>query len=157
MRSQRGLAALELALLSPFFFLVLFGITEVARMSFIWNTLDAVTQRAARAAIVCPPNHRMIKHVAQFGKSATDESAVLIKGFENVNIHLEYLDSNFNTTGGTFPVSFVRVSIVDFEHQLLIPFFGQTISAPPFTTTLPAESMGYNPSTGDRRCFGSKI
>lgn len=157
MRSQSGLAALELALLSPFFFLVLFGIIEVARMSFIWNTLDSVTQRAARAAIVCPPNHGMIKHVALFGKSGTYESAVIIKGFKNENIRLEYLDSSFNTTGGLFPITFVRASIVDFEHQLLIPFFGKTLSAPPFTTTLPAESMGYNPSTGDRRCFGSKI
>ena len=155
MQRQRGLAALELALLTPFFFMVLFGIVELARMSYVWNTLDSVTQRAARIAVVCPPNHSMIQQVALFGKSDGSKESISLPGFEENNIRIEYLNEDFNTTNGTFPIAFVRVSIVNFEHELLIPLLGKTLQAPAFATTLPAESLGYDPGTGGRRCFGS--
>ncbi len=157
MSRQKGFAAIELALLTPFFFMVLFGVVEIARMAYVWNTLDAITQRAVRAAVVCPPNHNMIRHVALFGKSNDTNSAVSVRGFTPENVNLEYLDENFNPTGGTFPIAFVRASITNFEHELLIPLLGQTVQSPSFAATLPSESMGYDPTTGGRRCFGTAI
>lgn len=157
MKSQRGLATVELALLSPFFFLVLFGIVEVARMSFVWGTLDSVTQRTARIAAVCPPNHGLIKHVALFGDSGNMDSAVSIRGFSPENIKLEYLDKSYNSTNGSFPIAFVRASITNFNHELLIPMFNKTLSAPEFETTIPAESLGYEPGSSVRKCFGTAV
>ncbi len=155
MYRQQGLAAIELALLTPFFFMMLFAVVEIARMTYVWNTLDAITQRTTRAAVVCPPNHNMIRKIALFGKNNNEDTPTPIRGFLPAHIHLEYLDADFNSTGGTFPISFVRASIINFEHELLIPLLGTNLQAPSFATTLPAESLGYNPSTGGRQCFGT--
>lgn len=47
---QRGAAALEFALLAIVFFTLVFGVIEVARVMFVYNTLQEVTRRAASAA-----------------------------------------------------------------------------------------------------------
>lgn len=49
-RRQRGTAAVEFALLASLFFLVVFGIIEVARMLYVYGTLQEVTRRAASSA-----------------------------------------------------------------------------------------------------------
>jgi hypothetical protein len=51
-RRQRGAAIVELALALPLFLLVVFGTMEMARMMYLWNTLQEVSRRAARAAAV---------------------------------------------------------------------------------------------------------
>lgn len=52
MRRQRGVAAVEFALVVGLFFLFLFAMLEVARALYLWNTVQEVTRRAARAAAV---------------------------------------------------------------------------------------------------------
>jgi hypothetical protein len=47
---ERGVAAVEFALVSMVFFLFFFGILEVARAMYICNTLQEVTRRAAATA-----------------------------------------------------------------------------------------------------------
>lgn len=47
--------AVEFALLSVLIFTVLFGIIEVARVLYMWNTLQEVTRRAARSAAMTDP------------------------------------------------------------------------------------------------------
>jgi len=47
---QRGVAAVEFALVAKIFFLLLFGIVELARALYICNTLQEVTRRAAALA-----------------------------------------------------------------------------------------------------------
>jgi hypothetical protein len=49
-RRQCGTAAVEFALLAALFFLILFGIMEVARMLYVYGTLQEVTRRAASSA-----------------------------------------------------------------------------------------------------------
>lgn len=49
-RTQRGTAAVEFALLAWIFFTILFGIIEVARMLYVYGTLQEVTRRAASSA-----------------------------------------------------------------------------------------------------------
>jgi hypothetical protein len=51
-RSQRGAATVEFALLAIVFFMVLLGIMEFGRIMYIWNTAEEVTRRAAREAVV---------------------------------------------------------------------------------------------------------
>lgn len=47
---QKGVAAVEFALLASVFFLLLFGILEIARALYLINTLQEVTRRAAAMA-----------------------------------------------------------------------------------------------------------
>jgi hypothetical protein len=47
---QRGIAAVEFALVSLLFFLVVFAIIEFARIMYMYNTLADVTRTAARSA-----------------------------------------------------------------------------------------------------------
>ena len=49
---QRGVGAVEFALIAIPFFLILFGVMEFARLLFIWNTVQEVTRNAARLAVV---------------------------------------------------------------------------------------------------------
>ena len=52
LRAQRGVAAVEFALIAVVFFMVLLGIMEFGRIMYIWNTAQEVTRRAAREAVV---------------------------------------------------------------------------------------------------------
>lgn len=47
---QRGIAAVEFALLAIVFFTIVFGILELARAMYLFNTLQEVTRRAAALA-----------------------------------------------------------------------------------------------------------
>ena len=48
--AQSGAFIVEFALLATFFFTVLFGVIELARVIYLFNTLQEVTRRAAHAA-----------------------------------------------------------------------------------------------------------
>lgn len=50
-RHQQGVAAVEFALVALVFFILFFGIVEVARAMYIINTLQEVTRRAAAFAV----------------------------------------------------------------------------------------------------------
>lgn len=49
---QRGVAAVEFALVAIPFFLLLFGAMEFGRLFYLWNTAQEVTRNAARQAVV---------------------------------------------------------------------------------------------------------
>lgn len=49
-RRQAGVAAVEFAFLVAVFLLFLFSVIEMARIMYLWNTLQEVTRRAASAA-----------------------------------------------------------------------------------------------------------
>ena len=50
--AQRGVAALEFALVAIPFFLLLLGVIEFGRLLYVWNTVQEVTRNAARQAVV---------------------------------------------------------------------------------------------------------
>lgn len=50
-RAQRGVAAVEFGLVAIIFFLLFFGIVEIARAMYVMNTLQEVTRRAAALAV----------------------------------------------------------------------------------------------------------
>lgn len=54
--SQNGTAAVEFAILALLFFTLVFGIIEVSRLLFVYNTLQEVTRRAVAAAVHVYPN-----------------------------------------------------------------------------------------------------
>lgn len=48
---QKGLAAVEFSIVAIIFFMLLFGVVELARIMYICNTLQEVTRRAAERAV----------------------------------------------------------------------------------------------------------
>lgn len=53
--AQTGTTAVEVAALSGLFFMLVFGALELARLMFVFNTLQEVTRRAAVAAVNVDP------------------------------------------------------------------------------------------------------
>lgn len=90
---QRGTTAVEFALLAGLFFTFVFGILELARMMFVYNTLQEVTRRAAAAAAnVYPMDTSAIaalKQDAVFRKSPGE--LVLAPPVTDQHIRLSYL------------------------------------------------------------------
>jgi hypothetical protein len=53
--AQAGTAAVEFALLAIIFFTVVFGVLELARLMYVYNTLQEVTRRAAQEVVTMAP------------------------------------------------------------------------------------------------------
>lgn len=153
MKTQRGTTTVEFAVISVALFIVLFGVIEVARALFVWNTVSAATQRGARIATVCPMNDAAIAQVTIFGAPGGDNASPILNGLTTDNVALQYLDEDGVDTAVFTEIAYVRVSIANFQHTLLIPFVGATLNVPAFSTTLPAESLGYVPDNNAFACF----
>ncbi len=173
-RRQYGTAVVEFALVAMLFFTLLFGILEFGRLFYLYNTVQEVTRRAAREAVV--------RWVDEMDDAAEIESLVLFGGtslpagaeITAANINIEYLTAS----GGIptpFPgsaaenisaclsvpdgcIAFVRVSIVGLpgascpapntDRACYTPMTGLfpflSVPIPASTVTMPAESLGYN-------------
>jgi len=93
--SQRGVAAVEFALIAVVFFMVLLGIAEFGRIMYVWNTTQEVTRRAAREAVVrdfSAAETAAIKREAIF-QAGTSGTVSLPAGVEitNATVRLVYL------------------------------------------------------------------
>lgn len=158
-KRQQGLTTVEAAIGAALMLVILFGIIEISRLVFTWNYLDEVTRRGARVAAVCPFDHPAIRRAAIFSTPTGADDSPHVGRLTTSDVDIEYLDA----AGGdpfTHPTltpigatRFVRVSINDLQIPLLL-FRKVTLNAPPFTTVLPSESLGFNPDTGTCRCFG---
>ena len=89
-RRQHGVFAVEFALVVIVFFVMVMGIIEVSRALYMWNTLQEVTRRAARAATTTDFSNAGAmgqlrrdamfsgaKHNLAFGAPVTDEHIVI--------------------------------------------------------------------------------
>jgi hypothetical protein len=90
---ESGVAAIEFALLALVFFTIVFGVIEVSRLLFVYNTLQEVTRRAAAAAVSVYPNQGVaiakVKQNAILRESSGE--LVLAPPITDQNIRLEYL------------------------------------------------------------------
>src|SRR5450830_849781 len=92
---QYGAAAVEFALIAMLFFTLLFGILEFGRLFYIYNTVQEVTRRAAREAVirwVDNTSSSPAKSLALFGGSLPAGAEIT-----TANINIEYLTAS----GGT--------------------------------------------------------
>jgi Flp pilus assembly protein TadG len=176
MKTQKGAAMVEFAIIALLFFMLLFGIIEFARAMFVYNTLVEATRRGARTAAVCPPNNingstAKIKNVVLFNDPFASGNGLL--GLAPANVTIDYLLSDSKTiwtysatsvngvvVGNIDDIVFVRVSITGFQQSLLIPGFNKIFTIPTTATitTLPSESLGRltanNPlAAANRNCF----
>lgn len=127
---QRGVAAVEFALLAIIFFSLLIGIMEMARVLFYVNTAAEVTRLGARMAVVCDVNDSDIKA----------RMVNMLGLLEPGDITVTY--SPALCTASTCESVTVSVSKLV---QTFIPLVPLTASLPSFSTTLTRESMA---STG---------
>lgn len=147
MRKEHGIATVELAIVSTFFFWLLLAVIEVGRVMYTMNALNEATRLGARAASVCQVQHDDIRNVAIFNGGG------LLGGLESSNININYLDASGAVIADPTPsnefgflqIRFVQVSIAGFDYELMIPGIG-SISLPTFSTTLPRESLGIVPN-----------
>lgn len=144
---QKGTTTVEFAIIGLLFFIILFGVVEVGRALFVWNGLSDITRRAARIGAVCPPNDASVIQAAIYNAVGDGGSSSVISGLKPENVKVRYLTSTMAiepnpATTGFSNVKYVRASIEGYTHQMLIPTLNITLTAPDFTTIVPAESLG---------------
>lgn len=164
-RSQRGAAVIEFALVALIFFSLLLGIMEFGRMLYLWNTVQEVTRRAARNAVVSDFNTDVaaIKLNAVFGGVNLPASPEI----SNAEIQINYLNGSLTRASPTDPadnisacndvtrtsdcIQFVEAcvatngactgSISYIPMAGMFPFLA--INIPVSSVVMPAESLGF--------------
>ena len=104
-RRQQGSTAVEFAMLAVLFFTLVFGVLEVARLIYLFNTLQEVTRRAAALAINSPFDPDSQKTVRERAM-LMDKNGTLVLGAPVTPAHLklEYLSlSRVNASTLTTP------------------------------------------------------
>jgi len=148
---QQGVTTVEFAIIGSVAMLLLFGVIEFGRAVFVLNSLGETTRRAARMAAVCPINDPAITEVAMFNAPGGGTGTRIVGGLTPANIAVEYVGDDGVTIGDPAnnftDIRFVRTRIVNFQHQMLIPFANTIFTTPQFRTTLRRESLGV-PRTG---------
>jgi hypothetical protein len=101
-RQQRGIAAVEFALLAIVFFMLVFSMLEVTRAVYLFNTLQEITRRAAMDAANSafdPASMEAVRRRAMF----SDPNGNLILGFPVTPAHLkiDYLSVTGGAGGST--------------------------------------------------------
>lgn len=156
---QQGAETLEFALIAIFYFTLLFAVFEFSRALYTWNVLTEATRRGARMATVCPYNSTIPLNVAVFDNLAgTLGTSPVIKGLKAEKVKVRYLNDVglvVDIAAGVpeSEIEFVEVTITH-QHQMLftglfslfVPGWTGTLTSPTFQTTLPAESLGADPT-----------
>ena len=146
-RRQAGLTVVEFAVTGAVFMLIMFGCLEISRLLYTWNTLTEATRAGARIAAVCPPGNDAIVKTAILNEPGGSTSSGILQNLDTADISIQYLTASGSDSGGNRATTeFVRVAITGYQIDLLIPFLDLTLTAPPFSTTLPTESLGLVPN-----------
>lgn len=154
---QRGVAAVEFAIVGALLFILLFGILEFGRLFYMFNTVQEVTRRAAREAVVRWVDNSSTspaKTLALFGGTAMPAGAEITVD----NIDIEYLGADgLEITSGNLPpgpgenisaclnpggtydcIAFVRVSITNATYVPMVGLFsGINLTVFPFSQANP--------------------
>jgi Flp pilus assembly protein TadG len=142
---QTGIAAVETAVVAAVVLIVMFGVFEVARLFFVANALEEAARRGARVAAVCQVNDPAIRRIAIFNRTAGDSSPI-IPGLSVGNVRIQYVGDDgvqvADPIADYVNIDAVRVTIQNYQHELIIPLLYRSMVLPDFTATLPRESLG---------------
>lgn len=131
-KSQRGVAAVEFAIVGSLFFMLMLGAMEMARLLWTWNAAGEATRLGARLAVVCDKDDPIIKA----------RMRQMLAALQNSHITIDYLDPGQPLNSCTASTcKSVRVTLAGYTHQPIIPFAALSVPIPPFQTTLPKEFM----------------
>ena len=139
---QRGAATVEFAMVSVMLCTLLIGICEFSRVLFYWNTASEAARLGARTAIVCDANASVIKA----------RMKALLPMLNTANVSVSYTPSGCDADVSTArkTCNTVTVSITGVRVQTMTPFIPLNLTMPPFSTTLPRESL--TSSSGGSTC-----
>jgi Flp pilus assembly protein TadG len=158
-KRQQGLASVEFAIVGLVSLVILFGTLEVARMMFTMNMLQEATRRAARMAAVCTVDNPGIARAALFNSSGSGTTSPFINGLTTANIQVDYLDAAGTPVVGYatdvaayLAIDYVRVQIINFQHQLIVPGLNLSFITRPYPTIMPRESLGIAKSGQSSTC-----
>lgn len=126
-RRQIGAAAVEFGFIAIVFLILLIGVIEMGRVLFTWNAAVEATRYGARVAVVCDLNDSAI--LARMQK--------ILPTMNAGNLSVTYLPSGCSVAN----CQQVRVSLSGLTVQTYIPIVGAVLPVPPFSTTLPRESL----------------
>jgi Flp pilus assembly protein TadG len=147
-RCEQGVTTVEFAIVAGVLFMVMFGVIEFGRALFVANALTESTRRGARLAAVCQVGDAAPAQVAIFARA--DGTSLIAPGLTTGNVVVSYLNQAgaplADPVANFTQIQYVRVRIVNYRMQLLIPFVMPDFLMPEFSATLPRESLGYAPS-----------
>ena len=161
-RRQLGASMAEFVIVAGFFFTLIVGIIEFARLLYTHNALADAARRAARYAVLHPQDDPCVTYVAVYGETHITKTGsppvcsatgpALINGLttSNVNVTWAGVDDDLDpstpaSTAYGMNLGTVTVSVTNYDFVLSIPFFRETLRMPAYTTTLTAESAGTEP------------
>lgn len=134
---EEGASLMEFAIAATVFLTVLFAIVEFGRALWVHNALSDAARRGARYAVLHKATDiEDVKKIVVYGDLT--ETTPLLENFSTGNVDVIY--DNFKLNGGT-----VRVSVHDYDFQLILPLLVSSIRMPSYTTTLTGESVGLIP------------
>lgn len=100
-RRQRGAATVEFALVAVLLMVLLLGIVELGRFLYLFNTVQEVTRRAAREAVVRDfiTDQGKIRRAAVLQDEGSTGTVALPAGGEITNwvVSIEYLNASFGS------------------------------------------------------------
>ncbi|MDO8905339.1 TadE/TadG family type IV pilus assembly protein [Hydrogenophaga sp.] len=137
---QKGVAAVEFAIVAVLFFTLLLGIMEFGRWLFLLNGANEATRLGARLGVVCS-----IEADTDFTRIKARMSQMTGGGIPASRMVLEYEPAGCNIDTCTT----VTARIVGAQFAPVSPFFGLPFPIPQFPTSLPREYMN---SAGNSVC-----
>ena len=126
---QRGAAAVEFALAGSLAIVLILAITGFAHWLYTLEILADATRAGARMAVVCDINAATIKAALQAKVPNLQLSAA--------QVQLDYLPAGCTRAN----CQVVRLSITGASYAPWFPAGAATYPIPPFTTSLPRESL----------------
>jgi Flp pilus assembly protein TadG len=141
---QRGVAAVEFALVSSVLVMLLMGVIEMGRMLWTWNAAVESTRLGARLAAVCDIDRST-------GAPIKSRMREMLPALANGNIVIDYMNpaDTVDATCTNDNCKAVRVQLSNFSHSAIIPFVPLTVTLPSFATIVRKEFMS---STGNEVC-----
>lgn len=147
-RCQRGVVAVEFALVALVFITLLVGIMDFGRWMFTLNVAGEATRWGAHMAAVCSMDsasktsiRRKMSSILPGVTATADDS----------QISITYVPAGCDPS--TCETVLVQLANVSFT-PLMLPFISTTIKLPPFKTSLPWELMNSLPGNPNPVCPG---
>jgi Flp pilus assembly protein TadG len=141
-KNEQGQAVVEISLILLLFILMIFGITEFARVMYTYNTLVQCTRAAARWAVVNNVTSvTSVKNVAVYGNSAGSGDP-LLSGLTPSNVVVSVDVIEYDSSTPPIPMSQkISVRITGYQFRFIVPI-APNITVPGLETSLYTESLG---------------
>ena len=139
-RSESGQSLVEFALAIPIFLLIMFGLFDLGRVVYAYNTISNASRESVRVSIV--------------NQTASDVEAEAIKqavslDLTDADVTPAYMDAGGVACAAPIPVNCLASVTIVYNFVPVTPVIGQLIGPLQITaaTEMPVERTGPNPPT----------